>query len=85
MEAEKNVSKGDERMIYIEQTRDFQIKEETVVTIGKFDGRHRGHQKLLSAMMKMKRLHGYQTAVFTFSVAPADLMQGKVHTVITTN
>ena len=72
-------------MIYIEQTRDFQIKEETVVTIGKFDGRHRGHQKLLSAMMKMKRLHGYQTAVFTFSVAPADLMQGKVHTVITTN
>lgn len=72
-------------MIYIEQTRDFQIKEETVVTIGKFDGRHRGHQKLLSAMLTMKEKYGYQTAVFTFSVAPADLVQGKVHTVITTN
>lgn len=85
MEAEKNVSKGDKCMKYIEQCPDFQLQEETVVTIGKFDGRHRGHQKLLGAMLKMKETYGYQTAVFTFSVVPGDLVEGKRHTVITTN
>ena len=72
-------------MIYIEKTNAFQIEEPTVVTIGKFDGRHRGHQKLIHTMLEMKRQYGYKTAVFTFSVAPADLVQGKQHTVITTN
>ena len=50
---------------------DFQIQEPTVVTIGKFDGRHRGHQKLLGAMLKWKQEWGYKTAVFTFDMAPA--------------
>ena len=72
-------------MVYIEKTKDFQIQEPTVVTIGKFDGRHRGHQKLLGAMEEFKRKCHYRTAVFTFSVAPADLVQGTRHTVITTN
>lgn len=72
-------------MNYIENCPDFQLEESTVVTIGKFDGRHRGHQKLLGAMLELKRTFGYKTAVFTFSVAPGDLVEGKHHTVITTN
>lgn len=72
-------------MIDIKKTRDFQIDEPTVVTIGKFDGRHLGHQKLIGRMMEIKARYGYKAAVFTFSVAPADLVQGKSHTVITTN
>lgn len=72
-------------MIYIEKEREFQITEPTVVTIGKFDGRHRGHQKLLRTMLDIRRKYGYKAAVFTFSTAPADLVQGKRHTVITTN
>lgn len=72
-------------MKYIDNCPDFQLKESTVVTIGKFDGRHRGHQKLLGAMLELKRTCGYKTAVFTFSVAPGDLVEGKQHTVITTN
>ncbi len=72
-------------MIYIENMKNFQIEEPTVVTIGKFDGRHRGHQKLIGTMLRIREQYGYQTAVFTFSVAPADLVQGKHHTVITTN
>lgn len=85
MEAEKDVSRGDGIMIYIEKEREFQITEPTVVTIGKFDGRHRGHQKLLRIMLDIRRKYGYKAAVFTFSTAPADLVQGKRHTVITTN
>ena len=37
-------------MKYIADTTEFQITEPTIVTLGKFDGRHRGHQKLLRAM-----------------------------------
>ena len=66
-------------------TADFQIEEPTVVTIGKFDGRHKGHQKLLGRMLEWKRQRGYKTAVFTFDMAPVALIQGKPQKVITTN
>ena len=49
---------------------DFKITEPTVVTIGKFDGRHRGHQKLLNEMLQLKEMKGYKLAVFTFSTVP---------------
>ena len=42
-------------MRYIADTTEFQITEPTIVTLGKFDGRHRGHQKLLRAMKDLKR------------------------------
>lgn len=64
---------------------DFKIEKPCVVTIGKFDGRHKGHQKLLKQMLEVKEQYGYQTAVFTFHVAPATLTDGKQKTVITTN
>lgn len=66
-------------------TRDFKIESPCVVTIGKFDGRHRGHQKLLKQMLELKRQYGYRTAVFTFHVAPAEVNGGMLQTVITTN
>ena len=49
-------------MEVIAQTKDFQIKEPTVVTIGKFDGRHKGHQKLLGEMLSFRKRHGYKMA-----------------------
>ena len=53
-------------MRYIADTTEFQIEEPTIVTLGKFDGRHRGHQKLLRTMMELKAETGYPTAIFTF-------------------
>ena len=64
---------------------EFKIEEPTVVPIGKFDGRHKGHQKLLGRMMEFKRRQGYQTAVFTFDMAPVSRLSGTVQKVITTN
>lgn len=64
---------------------EFHIEEPTVVTIGKFDGRHKGHQKLLSAMKAFRDACGYKIAVFTFDMAPAGVVTGKTQTVITTN
>lgn len=72
-------------MICISNTRDFKIEEPTVVTIGKFDGRHKGHQKLLRRMLEIKEAYGYRTAVFSFHMAPVTLIQGEPQKVITTN
>jgi riboflavin kinase/FMN adenylyltransferase len=72
-------------MQVIAGTRAFSIEEPTSVTIGKFDGRHKGHQKLLREMMELKQKYGYKIAVFTFDMAPAGVVSGKKQTVITTN
>lgn len=64
---------------------DFKIAEPTVVTIGKFDGRHKGHQKLLGRMLEFKARKGYQAAVFTFDAAPGARISGTEQKVITTN
>lgn len=72
-------------MKVIAGTREFQIEEPTVVTIGKFDGRHKGHQKLLREMLGFKEKKGYKTAVFTFDMAPAGVVLGKKQSLITTN
>ena len=72
-------------MRVITGTREFQIEEPTAVTIGKFDGRHKGHQKLLREMLCFKERQGLKAAVFTFDMAPSGVMRGQVQTVITTN
>lgn len=72
-------------MRYITDTTEFQIEQPTIVTLGKFDGRHRGHQKLLRTMKELKESLGYPTAVFTFGTPPLSMMTGQPRTVITTN
>lgn len=72
-------------MQVIAGTREFQIKEPTVVTIGKFDGRHKGHQKLLQRMLLLGKQKGVRTAIFTFDMAPAGVVSGKKQSLITTN
>lgn len=63
---------------------DFHITQPTVVTIGKFDGRHAGHQKLLHRLLEWKAERGLRTAVFTFDLSPAVRLEGLTHRVITT-
>lgn len=72
-------------MQIITGTREFHIEEPTVVTIGKFDGRHKGHQKLLREMLHIQETEGLKAAVFTFDMAPMSVVSGSVQTVITTN
>lgn len=72
-------------MEYLKGLKKFHIEEPTVVTIGKFDGRHRGHQKLLREMMRLKRERGLKAAVFTFSRIPGSVVTGEKKTAISTN
>ena len=57
-------------MEIIEQMTEFDIAKETAVAIGKFDGFHRGHQKLLDELRRQKE-NGLATVVFTFVPSPA--------------
>lgn len=45
---------------------DFYIKEGTAVTIGKFDGVHRGHQKLINDVVSRAHVSGIKSCVVTF-------------------
>ena len=56
-------------MEYIKNTTDFHISENTVVSLGKFDGIHRGHGRLLE-YLEEKRKEGLKTVIFTFDIPP---------------
>lgn len=62
-------------MRIIEACTEFEIHEETAVAIGKFDGVHIGHQKLLQEILN-KRKEGLFSCVFTFD-PPPDAFFGK--------
>ena len=55
---------------------DFHIDKATVLTIGKFDGEHIGHRKLLAVMKGIAEEKGLKTAVFTFNTAPSEIIGG---------
>jgi len=50
---------------------EFQLNKDSAVTIGKFDGIHRGHRELLDRILEKKKL-GLQAVVFTFDKSPAE-------------
>lgn len=59
-------------MEIIANTTDFYLDRETAVAIGKFDGIHIGHRRLLEEIREKKK-EGLCTCVFTFDPAPAVL------------
>lgn len=59
-------------MEIISNTTDFYLEKETAVAIGKFDGVHTGHRRLLEEILSCRR-KGMAACVFTFEPAPAVL------------
>lgn len=59
-------------MEIIAGTKDFFLEKETAVAIGKFDGVHIGHRRLLEEIIA-KKDNGLAACVFTFDPAPAVL------------
>lgn len=59
-------------MEIISNTTDFYLEKETAVAIGKFDGVHIGHRRLLEEILSCRR-KGMAACVFTFEPAPAVL------------
>lgn len=59
-------------MEIIADTTQFYLNKETAVAIGKFDGLHIGHRRLLEEIIEQKK-KGLAACVFTFNPAPAVL------------
>lgn len=57
-------------MVILSGTTEFHIEEPTAMAIGKFDGVHLGHRKILETIQKKKE-DGLRSAVFTFAPSPA--------------
>ena len=57
-------------MEIITATSDFELNRETAIAIGKFDGIHLGHQRLLQEIIA-KQQEGLAPCVFTFDPSPA--------------
>ncbi len=71
-------------MEYIRGTTKFQIGQPSVLSLGKFDGLHRGHESLLRHMFDKKN-QGLKTVVFTFDIPPKKLVHEEDTKVLTTN
>ncbi len=61
---------------------DWKIEGSSAVTLGKFDGMHRGHQVLLNELMKYSRKE-LTTIVFTFGTSPYELLKGSKQVLMT--
>lgn len=60
-------------MEYLSGLSGLYIYEETAVTLGKFDGLHRGHQKLIKRTMGYQR-QGYKSTVFTLDFGRKEML-----------
>lgn len=72
-------------MKYIRQNMTFFIQEPTVLSLGKFDGLHRGHELLLEYMAKKKQEQPeLKAVVFTFDIPPREQIENISTQVLTT-
>lgn len=72
-------------MEYIRNDLDYRIQEPTVITLGKFDGLHRGHELLMENLFAKSRGLGLKTVVFTFDIPPRQPLGDDSARVLTTN
>ena len=60
-------------MEYIHGTKDFKLEGASAVTLGKFDGVHLGHQKLISIVREKAEEMGLLSVMFTFDRIPLSI------------
>lgn len=72
-------------MEYIHGSTDIKLAKPTAVTLGKFDGVHAGHQKLISIVKQKAKENNLLAAAFTFDRIPLSICPQKQQHFITTN
>jgi len=64
---------------------DFYIKEPTIITIGKFDGLHNGHKKIINAVLYKANELKLKSIVYTFSTNPKNVLYDEKITPLISN
>lgn len=75
-------------MEYIKETTDFKIDYNTAITLGKFDGLHKGHELLIENLIRISNEKNFKSVAFTFDIPPVKLVNDSKtsnNKVITTN
>ncbi len=72
-------------MIYLQSKEEFVLEKASAVTLGKFDGVHVGHQKLLAIVKEKAREHDLLAVMFTFDRLPLSICPQKHQHFISTN
>lgn len=54
---------------------DYEINEETIVTLGKFDGLHEGHKKLIEMTVDEAKRKECKSLVYTFNQNPKEVLE----------
>lgn len=62
-------------MKYVKEREELSLQGPSVVTLGKFNGMHRGHQKLINRVSEIGR-SGYETVVCAFETPSRKLLTG---------
>ncbi len=62
-------------MNYVTGKTEFYLDRPSAVSLGKFDGLHRGHQKLIGHVLAQKK-EGLQAVIFTFEKNPTRILAG---------
>lgn len=70
-------------MIIIKDLNELNIDKKTAIALGKFDGIHIGHKKLIESIVALKN-KGFLSLVFTFDIQAASFFGGKEIKEITT-
>ena len=72
-------------MKYIQGVEEFRLNGPSAVTLGKFDGVHTGHQKLISIVKEKAQENNVLSAAFTFDRIPLSICPQNFQHFITTN
>lgn len=72
-------------MRYYNNLYDVQLKKPSVITLGKFDGIHRGHQKLFQHVDALASEKDLERIVFTFDVSPQVKLGKSAYSFLMTN
>ena len=64
---------------------DYSITKESIVAFGKFDGVHKGHQKLINELVELAKVENKLSIVYTFFTHPQLVISEENIELLTTN